>query len=109
MDMDDDQLIRQFLQSRREEVSDSGFSQRVMRHVPAERPFWMFCVATIAIVAACVALFFWLDGWDALCTLFVKACQAVAVARFSSFNPLYALLLTGFVIWYLADKVKSAC
>ena len=105
--MDEDQLIRQFMQAHREEISDSGFSNRVMRHIPTERPFWMFCVASILVVAALIAMFIWQDGWHTICTFAVKAIETAVIARYSTVNPLAIIVLVGFIIWYMADRVKS--
>ena len=107
--MDDEQLIRQFMLSAREEVSDSGFSARVMRHIPNTRPFWVFPTAMLLIVAAVIALFIWFDGWSVLCSIFVRVYTIFAYAKHFhfTFNPLYLLVFLGLGCWYLTEKVKK--
>jgi len=107
--MDDDQLIRQFMQAHRQEVSDSGFSDRVMRHIPARRPIWMLIVATLLAVATLGTLFIWFDGWSVLCDVFVRIYTAFTYAKHfnCTFNPLYLLVLLGLGCWFLTEKIKN--
>jgi hypothetical protein len=105
--MDDEQLIRQFMLSAREDVSDSGFSARVMRHIPTMRPLWVFPVATLLVVAALAALFIWFDGWSVICSLFVRLYTAFTYAKHFSPNPIYLLVFLGLGCWYLTEKIKK--
>ena len=105
--MDDDQLIRQFMQAHREEISDSGFSERVMRHIPVERPVWMFALAAFLGVVALAAIFIWFDGWSAICNVFVRIYYAFTFAKHYTFNPLYLLVFLGLGCWFLTEKIKG--
>jgi len=105
--MDDDKLIRQFMQARREEISDSGFSARVMRHIPYERPFWMYIATALILLAALAAMFIWFDGWSVLCSVFVRLYTAVAYAKHMAFEPLYLLVFVGLAGWLVIDKIKK--
>lgn len=105
--MDDDKLIRQFMLSAREEVSDSGFSARVMRHIPNERPFWVFPITVLFAVAALAVLFVWLDGWSVLCNIYVRAYTAITYAKHFTFNPLYLLVFLGLGCWFLTERIKK--
>ena len=105
--MDDEQLIRQFMLAAREDVSDSGFSARVMRHIPAMRPLWIFPVAVVFVVAALAVLFIWFDGWSVLCNIFVRLYTAFTYAKHFTFNPLYLLVFLGLGCWYLTEKIKK--
>ena len=105
--MDDDKLIRQFMLSAREEISDSGFSARVMRHIPKERPFWVFPVTVLFAVTALAVLFVWLDGWSVLCNIYVRVYTAITYAKHFTFNPLYLLVFLGLGCWFLTERIKK--
>lgn len=105
--MDDEQLIRQFMLSAREEVSDSGFSARVMRHIPNTRPIWVFPATMLFVVAAVAALFIWFDGWSVLCSIFVHVYTIFTYAKHFSFNPIYPLVFLALGCWYLTEKIKK--
>lgn len=105
--MDDDQLIRQFMQARREDISDNGFSDRVMRHIPFERPFWTYIASALFILTALAALLIWFDGWSVLCSIFVHIYTAIAYVKHMAFEPLYLLVFIALGGWLAIEKIKQ--
>ena len=107
--MDEDQLIRQFMQAHREDISDSGFSDRVMRHIPADRPAWMTCATIFLALAALAVLFIWFDGWSVLCSIYVRLYTAITYAKHLhfTFNPVYLLVFLGLGCWLLSERIKK--
>ncbi len=62
----DDQLLRQFFsEAARQQISDNGFSRRVMRHLPV-RINWIERVWTLCCIAVAVVLFVMFRGWELL-------------------------------------------
>lgn len=68
MDMmeNDDKIINRFFQDNLKEIPDSGFTERVMRHLPARRGQLWSSLWTILCTLAGLILFF---VWDGLASL----------------------------------------
>lgn len=104
--MDEELMIKQFLQAGAEEINDSGFSERVMRHVSNEKPFWLVFIAVVLAVAALVLMFIAFDGWAYVCNFVTKACSIAAYATHFYINPIYILVFIGLITWCIIEKVK---
>lgn len=63
-EVDNDKLLRDFFAENKQEITDNGFSRRVMRHLPDRNNhlarIWNAFVMTVAAV-----LFVWLGGLEA--------------------------------------------
>lgn len=102
--MNDDQLIRKFLQENRREPEDNGFCEQVMSHLP-QRPVnavWITSLEIIALVAGCAILFSQIDLTQVFCNFMVRTLQFVTYLRYMdiSINPLYIVaMLTLLTVW----------
>jgi hypothetical protein len=65
MKIDDDQLLKQFMDANRQEVADGGFSRRVMRSLPARHNRAMHLLNTLCAIVS-VFLFLAFDGIQAI-------------------------------------------
>ena len=63
-EIDNNKLLRDFFAENKQEITDNGFSRRVMRHLPGRNNhlarIWSTFVMTVA-----AALFVWLGGLEA--------------------------------------------
>lgn len=104
MDMNDDQLIRKFLQENCSMPEDNGFSERVMNHLP-QRPVntaWITLLEIAALAVGCVILLSQVDLTQVFCDFTVRALQFVTYLRYMdiSINPLYMVAaLTLLTVW----------
>ena len=64
MKIDDDQLLKQFMDANRQEVADNGFSRRVMRRLPARHNRMVQWINALCTIAG-VFLFLAFDGIQA--------------------------------------------
>lgn len=102
--MNDDQLIRKFLQESCSMPEDNGFSERVMSHLP-QRPVntaWITLLEVIVLVVGCGFLLSQVDFMQVFCDLAVHILQITTYMRCMdfSFNPLYMVaVLTLLTVW----------
>lgn len=102
--MNDDQLIRKFLQENRSVPEDNGFCERVMSHLPqrAVNTAWITLLEIIALVVGCAVLLSRVDLTQVFCDFTVRTLQFVAHLRYMdiSINPLYMVAaLTLLTVW----------
>lgn len=104
MDMNDDQLIRKFLQENHSVPEDNGFCERVMSHLP-QRPVntaWITLLEIAALAAGCAILLSRVDLTQVFCDFTVRTLQFVAYLRYMdiNINPLYMVAaLTLLIVW----------
>lgn len=75
--VDEALLQRLFADSARMDIADDGFTDRLMRRLPEEvdaRCYRLYRLWTAAMVAVCVAVFFFVDGFQ---LLKLRVCGAV--------------------------------
>lgn len=75
--VDEELLQRFFADSARMDIADDGFTDRVMRRLPEEvdtRCYRLYRLWTAAMVAVCVAVFFFVNGFQ---LLKLRVCGAV--------------------------------
>lgn len=75
--VDEALLQRFFADSTRMDIADDGFTDRLMRRLPEEvdtRCYRLYRLWTAAMVAVCVAVFFFVNGFD---LLKLRVCGAV--------------------------------
>lgn len=75
--VDEALLQRFFADSARMDIADDGFTDRLMRRLPEEvdaRCYRLYRLWTAAMVAVCVAVFFFVDGFQ---LLKLRVCGAV--------------------------------
>lgn len=75
--VDEELLQRFFADSARMDIADDGFSDRLMRRLPEEvdaRCYRLYRLWTVAMVAVCVAVFFFVNGFQ---MLKLRMCGAV--------------------------------
>ena len=105
MDMNNDELIRKFLQENVTQPDDNGFSERVMRHIPRYTPVWIALLKAVLLVAAALLVFFYFDLWTIICNKIVELIQWIAYAKHTSLSPLLLLIPAG-LLAYGADRLK---
>ena len=66
---DDDRMIREFLHAGKEDITDNGFTDKVMRKLPVQKKRRMLLWNVLASLI-CVAMFFAFDGFHAIIELF---------------------------------------
>lgn len=75
--VDEELLQRFFADSARMDIADDGFTDRLMRRLPEEvdaRCYRLYRLWTAAMVAVCVAVFFFVNGFQ---LLKLRVCEAV--------------------------------
>lgn len=75
--VDEALLQRFFADSARMDIADDGFTDRLMRRLPEEvdaRCYRLYCLWTAAMAAVCVAVFFFVNGFQ---LLKLRVCGAV--------------------------------
>lgn len=76
--VDEELLQRFFADSARMDIADDGFTDRLMRRLPEEvdvRCYRLYRLWTAAMVAVCVAVFFFVNGFQ---LLKLRVCGAVS-------------------------------
>lgn len=61
----DDRLIRQFMQKNKHEISDNGFSRRVVRMLPKQIQ-WLSDLLSVLCTIVCCILFYVFNGFGLL-------------------------------------------
>ena len=96
MNNTDDQLINKFMQANKREVTDNGFSRRVMRRLPMRAKVVSDVLTYIGIVVSCV-LFIVFDGanliYDAVVPVFQQSsARLIENLNFQTLIPLVAVI-----------------
>ena len=93
-------LLQQFFsEAAQEQIEDNGFTERVMRQLPA-RKSWFACLWTPFCTITFVVLFIVFRGWELLFTHFEGMLHSVAAQPFSTnmlmlLGILFGLLFVG--------------
>lgn len=61
MNKKDEQLIRQFMQTNKQEIADNGFSRKVMQRLPMSTKVWSNILTGVCVISCCI-LFVVYDG-----------------------------------------------
>ena len=96
MNNTDDQLINKFMQANKHEVTDNGFSRRVMRRLPMRAKVVSDVLTCIGIVVSCV-LFIVFDGasliYEAIVPVFQESsARLIENLNFRTLIPLVAVM-----------------
>lgn len=88
MTENDDQLIKSFLLSRKQEIADNGFSRRVIRRLP-EKAERLSDILSVTCTILCCLLFYVFNGFEILygiiCEIVTsQACQLTGDINFQS-------------------------
>ena len=99
MDMteNDEQLLMRFFDEHRRDIPDNGFTQRVMRQLPA-RTLRLSRIWTWLCWAVGIALFFFMDGVGQLRNVFASLSSDVVNIFSSMHYPLITIVLTSVVL-----------
>ena len=111
MDMNDDQLVRQFLKANIRVPEDKGFSQRVMNRLP-RRPInmaWITALESVAIAAGMVLLLIHVDWLQVFCNASMHILQFIAYIRYVDINitPLYVIVALVMLTMWSRNKIKT--
>lgn len=96
MNNTDDQLINKFMQANKHEVTDNGFSRRVMRRLPMRAKVVSDVLTCIGIIVSCV-LFIVFDGasliYDAVAPVFQQSsARLIENLNFQTLIPLVVVM-----------------
>ena len=85
MNKTDDQLIYQFMQTNKREISDRGFSRRVMRRLPKQIKSRSDVLTPICIIVSCI-LFYLFDGISLIYASIMPVIQQSSVSIIENLN-----------------------
>lgn len=102
----DDKLIRHYLMQAEKELSDGGFSSRVMRHLPGRAECFVQIWTAICIICG-VVLFVHIDGYQLLTGLMQRIGVTLLDSGLFRQNPLHLALVSTVIAGYLGYKVYS--
>ena len=95
----EEELLHRFFAEHRTEIADQGFTQRVMRNLPARKnrtaQVWTLCCSVIIL-----AVFVALDGVQLLGNALLQALRNMAESGIADIDP-KALLLAAVILVYL--------
>lgn len=96
MNNTDDQLINKFMQANKREITDNGFSRRVMRRLPMRSQVVSDVLTAMGIVVSCI-LFFVFDGasliYDAVVPVFQQSsARLIENLNFQTLIPIVAVM-----------------
>lgn len=86
----DELLVSRFFSEQKQDISDSGFSRRVMRNLPLRGKIYSYVWTAICIVAS-IVLFIVLKGWDLLGNAFEVVLRTAPANDIFHYNPLVLL------------------
>lgn len=116
----DDQLLQDFFATRREDLPDDGFTDRVMERIAVldgmmadttrrqnRRIVWLNRIWTAACVLLIVALFWMLDAGQLIFSSLKESLQVAIEANSAQFNPVTWGLAGVVLLFFCYKKVAS--
>ena len=105
MNRKDEQLISQFMQANKQEITDSGFSRKVMRKLPASSSAKLWSdILTIICVISCCILFYAYDGFNLILQSLREVFQNQTMEIMNQPNSLWTSLVTIATIAFLSIR-----
>ncbi|WP_294476730.1 DUF5056 domain-containing protein [uncultured Bacteroides sp.] len=101
-EIDNDKLLQDFFADNKQEITDNGFSRRVMHHLP-DRSNHLARIWSIFVMAVATVLFVWLGGlqaaWETIREVFVGMIHQGA----TSLDP-KSMIIAAIVLVFLATR-----